>query len=150
MAETDSFEWEVLKGFGLAAAAAIPILYFDPTGSTPTPPGKVGIYVDLLPPTITEPAVVLRDYTVLDDASDGNTVQGVQVEILHEDRLVHRAIRGQLFNTFHGRWGGNLGTVQLIQASRTSGTNNGQDSNGRLSRYENYYLGVDRPAPNRH
>lgn len=147
----DSFEQEVLDGFALVAAAnpsaRVPLVY-DPTGKVAYRPDQVGIYVDSYPEG-PGGSVTITDYTVSDDPSLSDSVMGIQVTIKHQDRLKVRAISGDLFNLFHGRWGGMLGTVTLVSALRASGTNTGQDSNERQGRIDNYYLTLHRPSAHR-
>ncbi len=92
-------------------------------------------------------SVTLTEYPVTDE--DGDTISGIQVRITCADGDRVKGISSDLYALFHERWGGMLGRVKLVNASRTSGTNMGRDSEDRLVRTENYYLRVHRPAPHR-
>lgn len=93
--------------------------------------------------------VVLTDYTVDDDPSLSEQTIGIQATIRSGSLDVVKAISSDIYALLHGRWGGMLGTIRLVNASRSSGTNVGQDSNNRQGRIENYYARVHRPSPNR-
>lgn len=153
MTTEPSFEERVLRGFAADLAAnpdaTVQLAYDDETDPTYVyPPDAVGIVLDRWPQS---PAAVvtITDYTVEDDMSLSDSVIGVQLTIRHRDRLAVKAIASDVFNLFHGRGRGMLGTVTLVSARRTSGTNTGQDSNERQGRIENYYLTVHRPSANR-
>lgn len=111
-------------------------------------PGAVPIFIGIWPEE-PDTCVTLTDYTVSDDPSLSDSVIGVQVTVRSKDVDVIRGITSDLFALFHGRWGGKLGRVTLVSASRSSGTNTGQDSSERQGRTENYYLTVHRPSTHR-
>lgn len=98
-----------------------------------------GIYVDLSPANDL-PSITLTEYPVTDDITGGDSVVGIQARIAAKDRRAVKDAVSLLYDLFHARWGGSLGTIELIQAMRSSGANLGQDANGRLVRTENYYL----------
>lgn len=141
----ESFELAVLEGFALTAVADTTLWYHR---TDPAPAGRTPIVLDITPES-PDDVVTLRDYTVTDSPNLSDSVIGVQVDIRSTDRAKVRAIMDALFNAFHGRQAGMLGTVRLVMAVRSSGTWLGQDSNNRLQRTENYYLTVHRPSPNR-
>jgi hypothetical protein len=148
-----SFEERVLRGFAadLAAnpAATVALAYDDETDPAYIyAPEAVGLVLDRYPQG-PDGAVTLTDYTVTDDLSLSDSVIGIQLTIRHPDRAAVKAIAADVFNLFHGRGRGMLGSVTLVSARRTSGTNTGQDSNERQGRIENYYLTVHRPSANR-
>lgn len=103
-----------------------------------------GLYADLAEPNDL-PSIVVAEYPVSADLVGGDEVVGVQFRIASKDRLAVKHAIADLRDHLHGRWGGSLGSVTLIQATRSSGTNVGQDANGRLVRTENYYLTIYRP-----
>lgn len=149
-----SFEERLLDGFAATWAAwpeaTVPVAYdADPTHAYPTSASDpIGIYLDRWP-EVPEGSISITDYTVTDDPSLSDSVIGVQVMVKHRDLAVVKAVVSDLFNLFHGRQRGMLGSVTLVSALRTSGTNAGQDSNERQGRIENYYLTVHRPSANR-
>lgn len=144
----DTLEVALLEGWAALTAAEIPGLFYSADPAVPYPADRVGIYIDRWPET-SAPSVTLADYVVADDVSDnGDDVVGIQVSIWHPDRNELRRIRGALRDLFHRRGRTMLGGVMLVLATRESGTNVGQDSNGRQGRTENYYATVSRYAIN--
>lgn len=150
-----SFEMDVLLGFANVAAdnpdAEVQLWSeLDPTGqpNPPQPEGSVAIFIDRWPEEPDE-CVTIAEYTVSDDYSLSDSVEGIQATIRSADIERVRGISSDLFALFHGRWGGMLGTVTLVSARRASGTNAGQDSSDRQGRIENYYLTVHRPSTHR-
>jgi hypothetical protein len=146
-----AFEAQVLDGFALRCAgndaARIPLAYStDPT--VVYAEGETGISIDVWP-EVPGDSVTLTDYTVSDDPTLSDSVVGVQVTIRSVSRDRVKYISADLFDLFHNAPRGMLGTVTLVAAWRSSGTNLGQDSNDRLGRTENYYLTVHRPSSNR-
>jgi len=116
----------------------------------PRPADAVAIYIDSYDDadTTVGPYVVVSEYSV--DDSDGSApVVGVQFTIRAEDIAMLKAITSDIYALLHMRWGGMLGPVTLVTASRSSGTRTGQDSSNRQGRIENYYLRVYRSTPNR-
>lgn len=142
---SESFELAVLEGFAQVAVASTTLWYHR---TKPAPAGRTKIVLDITPES-PDDVVTLRDYTVMDSANLSDSVVGVQVDIRSKDVTKVRAIMSALFDAFHGRQAGMLGSVRLVMAVRSSGTWLGQDSNNRLQRTENYYLTVHRPSPNR-
>jgi len=144
----DELEAALLDGWATLMAAQIPGLFYSADPAVPYPADRVGIYVDRYPET-EQPSISLTDYVVSDDVSDnGDDVVGVQAMIWHQDRDELRKIRGQLRSLFHRRGRTTLSGVTLVLATRESGTNVGQDENGRQGRTENYYATVSRYATN--
>lgn len=144
-----SFEGRVLDGFAAVAVAEglrVPLAY-DPSGE-PYPAGVIGVYLDLTPDT-REGSVTLVDYVVSDAFGMSDSIIGVQATIRHPDRATVKQIASDLFEAFDSRPACKLGDITLISAKRASGTNVGQDSNGRVGRIENFYLTVHRPSTNR-
>lgn len=150
----NSFELDLLTGFAEVwrdAAGKRTEVAWNPDPLAAYPTGEddpMGIYLDVWP-EVQHGTITLADYTVSDDPSLSDSVIGIQVMVKHLDRSVVKAATSDLFDLFHGRAGGMLGTVKLVSAMRASGTNAGQDSNERQGRIENYYLTVHRPSPNR-
>lgn len=148
-----SFEYQLLTGFAELAAenpdAVESLTWRDPKTKTVYAKGEIGIYLEVYP-EVADTTVTLAEYTVSDDTSLSDSIVGVQVTIRSADRYKLARIRNDLFNLFHGRHGGKIGTVTLISAVRSSGTNVGQDTSDRLGRLENYYLTVHRPSPHRY
>lgn len=114
--------------------------------NAPKPADAVPILIDAFDGD--GPYVVLSEYSV-DDSVSGSPVIGLQASIRSESIDVIRGVASDIYALLHQRWGGMLGTVKLVDASRSSGTNVGQDSNNRQGRIENYYMRVYRPTPNR-
>lgn len=112
----------------------------------PRPAGAIPILIDSYDGD--GPYVVLTEYSV-DDSVSGSPVIGVQLTIRAEKVDTVRGVSSDIYALLHQRWGGMLGTVKLVDASRSSGTNVGQDSNNRRGRVENYYIRAYRPTPNR-
>jgi len=150
-----SFELDTLLGFADVlvnnTAARVPLWSeLDKDGkprTTPEPDNALGIFIDQWPEELN--SMSLTEYPVSDDPSLSESVIGVQVTIWHRDRDVLKAVLSDVFNAMHGRWGGNIGNVRLVQALRRSGANLGQQGNGRVGRTENYYLTVHRPSAHR-
>lgn len=151
---TDSFELDTILGFANVAAdnaaAKVKLWSENDAAGEPNPAqpvGSVAIFVDVWPADMD--SVTLADYPVSDDPSLSDSVIGVQVTIRCTDKAKAKAITSDLFNLFHGRWGGTLGSVRLVSAARRSGASLGQNASGRIGRTENYYLTVHRPSANR-
>lgn len=150
-----SFELDVLLGFGNIIAdnpdATVPLhIGLDKDGNpklAAPAPDATHIVIDEWPQE--QNSVTLIDYPVSDDPSLSDSVIGVQVTIWHHERDKLRSIVSDVFNLMQGRWGGNMGNVRLVQVSRQSGANLGQDGNGRVGRTENYYLTVHRLSAHR-
>lgn len=109
-----------------------------------TSASEFGFYMDIAPANDL-PSITLTEYPVSGDVVGGDEVLGVQFRIEAKDRQAVKDVISDLRDVIHSRWGGTLGSVTLISAMRSSGTNLGQDSNGRLVRTENYYLTIYRP-----
>jgi hypothetical protein len=152
--EPVGFDEELLRSLAAFIAAEVPYLswYDDAAEGADAEhvygPSEWGIYTQLFPEG-PEPSLTLSAYAVSDDASLSDSVIGVQASLWHPSRLQVGRAKDDLFNLLHGRQRTMLGTVTLVSALRSSGTNVGQDSTGRLGRTENYYLTVHRPSANR-
>lgn len=143
-----TFELELLRGFALVAVEETSLGLAYREGQALYQDGELGIYIDTYPEHLAD-TVALNEYTVSDDPSLSDSVMGVQVQIRASTSARRREISSALFDLFHGRQAGMLGTIRLVMSARASGTNVGQDSGGRLGRIENYYLTVHRPSPHR-
>lgn len=143
-----TFELELLRGFARVAVEETSLGLAYREGDAVYEDTEVGIYTDTYPEHPAD-TVALHDYTVSDDPSLSDSVMGVQVQIRAATSARLREISSALFDLFQGRQAGMLGTIRLVMSARTSGTNVGQDSGGRLGRIENYYLTVHRPSPHR-
>jgi len=153
MSEPYAFEELLLRGVAQTLVAnpnsRVPLAWDDESDPNYVyPDDAVGIYFDTRP-LIDGGSITLTEYTVSDDVSLSDSVEGVQLVIQHRDRSVVKLITSDVFNLLHGRERSMLGDVTLVSATRSSGTNMGQDANERQGRIENYYLTVHRPSPNR-
>lgn len=124
-------------------------LAWQPEGRYPA--DEFGIYSRRWP-AIDSPSLTIADYTVADGTTSDDQV-GIQFTIKHRDQRGIDRVESDLFELFHESPARDLtsalGTVRLVIATRASGTDIGQDSNGRQGRYESYTFTVHRPTPNR-
>lgn len=120
-------------------------------------PSGVYLLTDVRPIIITavpaspDEVIVLTPYTVSDDYSLSDSVQGVQVRTrgTRDPRTV-QAVDDDVFGRLHGAHGVTLpGGLRLVACERQSGTPLGVDGNGRHERSSNYYLTVNRPTLHR-
>lgn len=145
---TDGFETLLLQGVaGVLAGTRRTKITYRPAGAYQATDG-FGIYFDIEPEGGLD-AITLTEYAV-SDPIDNPSVAGVQARIASQDRRQVKSAISDMYDLLHGRWGGSLGEIKLIQSVRQSGTGLGQDGNGRLVRTENYYLTIERPAPFRY
>lgn len=95
--------------------------------------------------------MTLTPYTVSDDPSLSDSVQGLQVRLRGtKDPRVVQDMDDAIFDRLHGATGVTLpGGVRLVMALRRSGTPLGADGSGRLERTSNYHLSVHRPSTHR-
>lgn len=114
---------------------------------SPQPAGSTAIVFRIWPEDMD--SVTLAPYTVSDDPSLSDSVQGLQVTIRCADMQKVGDIADDVFSRLHGRQAGMLGNVRLVQSFRRSGVDLGQDGNGRIGRTDNYYLTVHRPTEHR-
>lgn len=114
----------------------------------PSPPlsGTRTAIVDGPLPATPDAVVAMSAYD-LDTSPD--SIAAIQFSIRGGTILEVDLIEQRLNTLLDGRWGGMLGDVKLSHAWRSSGTSNGQDSDGRRGRYETYNFMVYRPNPNR-
>lgn len=144
------FESALLEGVAATLAAEVtPELDWEPDPTKAYSGERPAIVLETYPEGVDD-VVTLTAYPVANDVGDGSSdVVGVQAMIRSRDRATVRALNAGIFDALHGRRGGMLGTVRLVSARRASGTNVGQDADGRLVRSENYYLTVHRPSTHR-
>ncbi len=102
-------------------------------------------------PSAPDRVIVLTPYTVSDDGSLSDSVQGLQVRLRGTvDPRVVQGLADRVFDRLHGSHGVTLpGGLRLVIAERRSGTPLGTDGTGRHERSENYHLTVWRPSPHR-
>lgn len=108
------------------------------------------IFVTAVPAT-PDRVIVLTPYTVSDDASMSDSVQGMQVRLRGtKDPRTVQDIDDRIFDRLHGAHGVTLpGGMRLVMCERRSGTPLGTDGNGRHERTSNYHLTVHRPSAHR-
>lgn len=146
----DDFDTRLLEGVAETLAAEVtPSLEWHSDPEVAYDGGMPAIVLETYPEGVQD-AVTLTGYVVADGIADGSDdVVGVQAMIRSRSRGQVRAIASGIFAVLQSRRGGSLGTVRLVSARRASGTNVGQDADGRLVRSENYYLTVHRPSTHR-
>lgn len=95
--------------------------------------------------------IVLTPYTVSDDVSLSDSVQGLQVRLRGtKDPRTVESMEDAVFDRLHGAHGVTLpGGLRLVMAERKSGTPLGTDGNGRHQRTSNFHLTVHRPSAHR-
>lgn len=107
-------------------------------------PAEMGLTIGILPDA--DQAVMVNTYTV---QTRPDPIVGLQFHVAAMDEDLVTAACQAIGDVLDGRWGGNLGTVRLVDASHQSSGLLGQDANGRRGRTENYYLRIARAVPNR-
>ncbi len=146
-----STDTNLLEGIAQITAAATGrrrTYYWRGDGTPYTLGDGVGFYLDLSPDTLL-PSVTVAAYPLSDAPDLSDSIVGVQFLIEAADRDLVRDVSADLLDLWGGRWGGMIGAIRLVTASRSSGTNLGQDANGRLSRSENYAFTIHRPSTQR-
>lgn len=108
------------------------------------------IFITAVPAT-PDRLIVLTPYTISDEVSLSDSVQGLQVRVRGtKDPRVAQDIDDRIFDRLHGAYGVNLaGGLRLVMCERRSGTPLGSDGNGRHERTSNFALTVFRPSTHR-
>jgi hypothetical protein len=115
------------------------------------PAAAVGIFM-LAVPDQPDRLITLSPYSVTDDADEAMSTEGVQVRTRWAggNPLDVLDLDARVFGVLHGMSNVTLNTgVRISQCLRRSSASLGQDSSKRWGMSSNYYLDVERPAPNR-
>ena len=146
------FSTDLLTGLAVYLAAGGLGATWSPNGTYTAL--QTGIVLGTVPQT-PDRIITLTSYAVDDAPALSDSTLGVQVRCRWNgaDPRPVDDLADAIFTLLHGKTGLTLGSgasaVTVVQCLRNSAVTFGQDTNGRWSNAQNFYLHVHRPSTNR-